>query len=84
MQPDCTELPGLHGTSLASSHPTKLLLSLDACPQHVLSLDHIWMLLNELPVMRQYELPAFVDPHYGHVLQQVLYILCTELRGGAE
>lgn len=48
--------------------PSKLLLGLDARPQHVLPLDHIWMFLDELPVIRQYELPALVDPHYGHVL----------------
>lgn len=63
--------------------PSKLLLGLDARPQHVLSLDHIWMLLDELPIVRQYKLPASVDPHNSHVLQKVLHILCAELRVGA-
>lgn len=60
--------------------PSKPLLGLDARPQHVLPLDHIWMFPDELPVVRQYELPAFVDPHHGHVLQEVLHVLRAQLR----
>lgn len=33
--------------------PHKPLLGLDARPQHVLPLDHIWMLLDKLQVVRQ-------------------------------
>lgn len=33
--------------------PHKPLLSLDARPQHVLPLDHIWMFLDKLQVVRQ-------------------------------
>lgn len=62
--------------------PREPLLGLDARPQHVLPLDHVGVLPDELPVVRQDELPASVDPHHGHVLQKVLHILRTELGAG--
>ena len=64
--------------------PDRLLLGLDACPQHVLPLHHVWMLLDELPIIGQDELPALVDPHYSHVLQKVLHVFRAELREGGQ
>ena len=81
MLPAGSRVAGDDVIALSPSLPDRLLLGLDAYPQHVLPLHHVWMLLDELPVIRQNELPTLVDPHYGHVLQKVLHVFRAELRG---
>lgn len=52
-QVHCSWEAGPGPPTAALTLPHKPLLGLDARPQHVLPLDHIWMLLDKLQVIRQ-------------------------------
>lgn len=55
------------------------LLALDTEPQHVLSVSNVWVLLDEICISGQQELPASVDPRRCHVLQELLHVLRGKL-----